>query len=134
MGDYNDTSNINQALLLYENLTDQVSALLQLYQGKTNQAQWVDITSQESRFLPKIEQEQNNTYYESSTTLYESTPANLNAPFICAANFSQSAMGALFYSLNTGISPNAGIVEVTYNVSTSGPGLFSRMNPASSCP
>ena len=120
IGVYN-TSNINRALLLYENSTGQVSALLQLFQYTTpQQTQWVDITSQESRSLPN---EFKLRDPGGSTTLTESQPnAKFSAPFVSAANFSKNAVGALFSS------PNDTITEVIYNVSTSGPGLFSGMN------
>ncbi|KAM0799383.1 hypothetical protein BDR22DRAFT_910741 [Usnea florida] len=114
---YGNTSNVNKALLLYENSTGQVSALLNY------QMQWADITSQRSRSLPnEFKQSVSNG---DSTTLYESplTNATLSVPFISTANLSQlsqpKAIGALFYS------PNASIVEVIYDVNASGPGIFS---------
>ena len=121
-----NSSNINQALLFYVNSTGQVSALLQLYQNETAQTQWVDITSQESKSLPREFVEQGSGVV---TTMYETQPnATFSTPFTSAANFSESTVGALFYS------PNARIVELVYRVSISGPGYFEGMNCASLYP
>lgn len=136
----NSTDNI--ALLYYENPNGKVSALLNRIlrlTGTYGQIQWVDVTSQESKALPRefrpagwvdhdtIASDPNTTR---SHTLYDTDPNIVySTPFTSAANFWGGSAGALFYSpldplLNT-TSPFAGsFFNVGYNTGSSGPGNF----------
>lgn len=136
----NDTnSTTNSALLYYENPTGNVSALLQRISPQPTQilkvlnAQWIDITSQESKSLP--DEFRNVPDFNLSNTLYESTNAKFGTPFTIEANFSGSSIGALFYSPPTSASRfrwfegylySAGtIVTADYIIGPRGPGNFS---------
>lgn len=98
-------STVNSALLYYENPNGAVSGLLRRtvylfdqYSGSED-TQWVDITSQESKSLPNGFRNVPHSHY--NHTLYESYPnATFSAPFTSAANSSGSVIGALFSQPN----------------------------------
>ena len=120
---------VNLGLLFYENSTGKVSALLQRGQknpedgGPGVTIEWIDITSLESRSLAddlRIGPDGNNA----TTTLYESNDGEnmtFSAPFTSAANFTGSAIGALFSISNL----DYNLMETGYNIATNGTGRFS---------
>lgn len=151
--DLGKNSTTNVALLFYENPNGKVSALLYRLMnivdenpqaGGSEQDQWIDITSQESKALPNEFRNApgfnySNTLYKDSgynttfsRTLYEADPiAVYSTPFFSAPNFFSGSVGAMFYSpfnlpLNA-ISPLAGDSFFTANYGTglTGPGNFS---------
>ena len=137
----------NIALLYYENPNGKVSALLrrlinEVIEGEpqarsSQQDQWIDITSQESKALPHGFSNAPGFYYSNhnatfSHTLYEADPiAVYSTPFSSAANFFGPSAGALFYSpfnaLLNATSPLAGgcFFNTNYEIDLSGPGNFS---------
>ena len=97
----NDTS--ARTLLYYENPSGKVSALtIGPVFNETNDYEWIDITSQESRPLPESYLDTpGSTAGGGSKTLDESLDSSLftlSAPFTCGAN--SSAVEAIFYSNN----------------------------------
>ena len=134
-------STTNSALLYYENPTGNVSALLQRISPQPTQilemlnAQWIDISSQESKSLP--DEFRNVPGFNFSNTLYESyTNAKFSIPFTSGLDFSGSpTIGALFYSPPTNASrfrlhdgslvSASTIVTADYQIGPTGPGNFS---------
>ena len=112
-------STTNLALLYYENPSGNPSALVQrVYQSSPGEGQilWVDISSQESKSLPD---EFRNVPgpHQLSHTLYESnTNATFSTPFTSAINFTDSAIGALFYSPNVLLDDGGPIVVTGYDI------------------
>ena len=105
-------STINLALLYYENPTGKASALVQRAFQQSSEIQWVDISSQESKSLPDDFRNSPGPG-QLSFTLYESdTNATFSTPFTSATNFTESAIGALFYSPNVSL-VNGGPIVVT---------------------
>ena len=151
--DLSKNSTTNVALLFYENPNGKVSALLYRLMnivnenpqaGMSQQDQWIDITSQESKALPNEFRNPpgfhySNTFYKDSgykdikpsRTLYETDPfAVYSTPFFSAPNLFKS-VSAIFYSpfnlpLNT-TSPLAGdcFFTASYGASINGTGNFS---------
>ncbi|KAM0802654.1 hypothetical protein BDR22DRAFT_843688 [Usnea florida] len=123
-------STTNAALLYYENPTGKPSALLQRIsqQSSGDQVQWVDISSQESKSLPGDFRNVPGPQ-QLSFTLYESdTNATFSTPFTSAINFSDSAIGALFYSPNVNLVNGGPIVVTGYDIDSdlSNPSHFSQ--------
>ena len=119
----NESSTLS--LLYYENLTGKVSVLsVNPLPNSANDYGWVDITSQESKFLPdSFRNTRGSTAGGGSKTLDESLGSSvftLSAPFTCGAK--GSAIGGIFYS------KNATDPEIQANTYTVGPiaGNFSR--------
>lgn len=115
---------LNLGLLLYENPTGKVSALLQRVQKPTDELgpepaiEWIDITSLESRSLPddlRSDPDDNGattTLYESGVNYTPSEDYTFSAPFTSAANYFASAIGALFATPSSDLP----IMQTTYNV------------------
>ena len=133
-------STTNSGLLYYENPTVNVSALLQRISPQPTQnlkalnAQWIDITSQESKSLPG--EFRNVPDFNSSNTLYESyTNAIFSTPFTSGVTLSGSSIGALLFSPPTKASrfkadggplfSASTIVSADYKIGPRGPGSFS---------
>lgn len=143
----NSTTNV--ALLYYENTKGEVSALLHRLltfgdkQSSSQQDQWIDITNQESKALPREFRNApgfiySNSFYDTgpnhnttfSHTLHETDPiAVYSTPFASTGDsFGSSAM---FYSpldpLPNTTSPLAGgsFFNAYYNIGLNGPGNFS---------
>lgn len=139
----------NVALLVFENLNGNVSALLYRQNFTvygdviSSQDQWINITSQDSKALPKefhnapgfnysdvfTSLHTDRTIY--SRTLYEADPIVVyNTPFFSAPNFFGS-IGLMFYSplnlMTDAPSPLAGsnFVIAGYTTSLNGSGNFS---------
>ena len=119
---------LSLALLLYENPTGKVSALLlrginpRVVRGDFDKLSgWIDVTSQESKLLPGALRNgpgSNNSY---STTLYESdTNVTFSTPFLCTGNKTASAVEMLFHSPDR--SPP--IVVTRYKIDSDGLGRF----------
>ena len=112
----NSTNNNNVALLYYETPNGKVSALLQIYVSEEeNEFRWIDITSQESKTLPKEFRNAPGFNYSDtvdanpddanpftfSHTLHEADPtAVYSTPFFSAPGFDTDAgsVGAMFYA------------------------------------
>lgn len=110
----------NSALLLYENPSGNVSALLQRISRQSTQ--WLDITNQESQSLPDEFRNLPSALYW-SRTLYESNSnVTYGTPFACFTTSvsKNTSMEAVFYS------PSSASLEPTlYDINLSGPGNFS---------
>lgn len=137
-----ENSTINSAILYYENLTGNVSALLQRttshyypsIHGKSAPETWIDITSQDSKSLPSEFRNtpgRNSSNDSYSYTLYESDiNATYSTPFTSGANFSGWSVGALFYSssnatqLGGPLVSGGSIVFTGYMVGPNGTGNF----------
>ena len=104
-------NNLDRSLLYYEDPTGKISVLSHQAVGNEKNrtlkasptAEWVNLTSQESKSLP--DEFRNTPASIDSKTLYESLVPNttLRAPFTCGANWSVIggdvlSVGALFYS------------------------------------
>ncbi|CAD6586035.1 MAG: hypothetical protein ASARMPREDX12_002178 [Alectoria sarmentosa] len=124
-------STTNLALLYYESPTGKPSALVQRIipssiEGQ-GQIKWVDISSQESQSLPDDFRNVPEPD-QLSFTLYESdTNATFSTPFTSATNFTDSAIGALFYSPNVSLVNGGPIVINGYEIDgdSSNPSHFS---------
>ena len=115
------------ALLYYENPNGKASVLVMRGSLLQSNIQWFDISSQESISLPEGFRNAPG-YDQTSFTLYESdTNALFSTPFTSAANFTDSRIGALFYSPNVSLENGGPIVVIGYdmNDSPSKPGAFS---------
>ena len=134
--DLSGTDNItrNAALLLYENGSGNVSALLRrisLTAPPSTQVHWIDVTSQGTRSLPdefrNTRATPNKTLYEigrPSKTLYEfDTRITFSTPF--TSYTVNSTLHVEFYSPSGSQFANGGcILGFTYETGESGPGIF----------
>ena len=119
MSGYPSYPSENLAILYYENPAGIVSALLHQFVGED---QWLDITSQDSKSLPK---DFINVDPENSHTLWESTEQfgghiRLSTPFTSGANFSGKDIGTLFYAPDS-----SSLMSNIYQIGLQGPGNFS---------
>ena len=115
---------LNLGLLLYENPTGKVSALLQRVQKITDDPgpepaiEWIDITSLESTSLPddlRSDPDDNGattTLYESGEEYTSSENHTFSAPFTSAANIYAGAIGALFVIPGSDLP----IMQTMYNI------------------
>lgn len=127
------TGVINGALLFFENPNGNVSALLFRIDFAPQLDSWIDITSQESKALPKEFYNAPKITYSNtfSRTLYEAVPnGSYSAPFF-SKSYSDGVVGATFYSgfdlAQSSPSPLAGssALIVGYTTSLNGTGNFS---------
>ena len=98
---HSNNSTLNLALLLYENPTGNITALLQRFHTRYDDTEWIDVTSQRSQLLQDAFRNGPGSDNNNSTTLYESdTDVTFSAPFTCTPSNDGKLMELVFYTPN----------------------------------